>query len=708
MAQEIKALGESLLSQAKKRRKKLEKRQKIFSGLMLGVSVGNIFLRRQAEKRMNEFINSNAGVLQQRKAQFKQGINFWSDHEKMMQTYGMGTGDTNWEDAFTLKQKELYRKRDLDGLNLATKTLAVRQEFDKEVEEKIKDDIEAYGKKLDIFSNFKNIDNTEENRKLYLKPLTDNFVKAQKIIKKEGNVGNFLINKLRGKSGLEDITFEGTDTQLRLPKSFSDEDRDNFRKNIILNEAYLEKIDEANELVKYQPLSSELLKRTAGGLKGSDPVAGHETVIKNLLKDDKSANQYALAKIKFETTLSNSPINFRQIYVKLGKQKNVGREDRVRNQQMFVEDILTYSKQAKIAFDSNPDNEGEVKRDEFFIEQGIRQYLALNPTLSKGDNETPVPTNQSLNIYANMPFTMQSEGRQVEITPNKLLGRIREMVKQGNLEDAKENYLQIEKLLLDEEISQDMIEARNITLNTIRNSLELPNLGENIIDSDKPTLNTKKGQLELRKNKLEDLLSKELLKEESLQNDKLLNKYIEDLKLIDIEMERLDTIDNEELLKNQSSGENVTQRAVELVSFGDENAVEFLMEISKVESKYGTDPRTFQSDRISKGIFQIDPVALEEVQRRLDPNADVGANIRRYNEQLIESYNIDLSKITSDDLDKPLISAAVARAYLLSVPEALPKAGYDNREARARYWKTYYNTSEGAGTVDYYLNSTRI
>ena len=49
----------------------------------------------------------------------------------MMQTYGMGTGDTNWEDAFTLKQKELYRKRDLDGVNLATKTLAVRQEFDK-------------------------------------------------------------------------------------------------------------------------------------------------------------------------------------------------------------------------------------------------------------------------------------------------------------------------------------------------------------------------------------------------------------------------------------------------------------------------------------------------------------------------------------------------------------------------------------------------
>ena len=59
----IEQLGESLLAQAKSRRKKGEKRAKIFTGLMLGVQGANFLLRRQAKKRLDSFVNSNIGTV---------------------------------------------------------------------------------------------------------------------------------------------------------------------------------------------------------------------------------------------------------------------------------------------------------------------------------------------------------------------------------------------------------------------------------------------------------------------------------------------------------------------------------------------------------------------------------------------------------------------------------------------------------------------
>ena len=100
MAQDIKALGESLLAGARQRRKKEERKAKIFGGLMLGVSIGNHFLRQQAQKRMDKFVNSNVGLLKQRGRQFEEGVGFWSDHNSMMKSYGMGETDTDWENAF--------------------------------------------------------------------------------------------------------------------------------------------------------------------------------------------------------------------------------------------------------------------------------------------------------------------------------------------------------------------------------------------------------------------------------------------------------------------------------------------------------------------------------------------------------------------------------------------------------------------------------
>ena len=45
-------------------------------------------------------------------------------------------------------------------------------------------------------------------------------------------------------------------------------------------------------------------------------------------------------------------------------------------------------------------------------------------------------------------------------------------------------------------------------------------------------------------------------------------------------------------------------------------------------------------------------------------------------------------------------ACAMARLFYYRIPEPLPKAG--NIEAQAAYWKQYYNTPKGAGTVTQY------
>jgi hypothetical protein len=87
--------------------------------------------------------------------------------------------------------------------------------------------------------------------------------------------------------------------------------------------------------------------------------------------------------------------------------------------------------------------------------------------------------------------------------------------------------------------------------------------------------------------------------------------------------------------------------------------------------------------------------AYNEIMRRLDPNADVGANVRRYNEKLKNELGLDLTKMSYEDLEKPIVSIAFARAYLLTVDEPIPT----NIKEQGKYWKQYYNTSAGKGTA---------
>ena len=123
----------------------------------------------------------------------------------------------------------------------------------------------------------------------------------------------------------------------------------------------------------------------------------------------------------------------------------------------------------------------------------------------------------------------------------------------------------------------------------------------------------------------------------------------------------------------------------------------FLKRIAWVESKFGTDRRTFRTG-YHGGIWQIDLKAFRDTQ---DVNAHPGLT-EKY-QRIKNTFGIDWIMVPWSECRKPLYSALAAWLYLSNNPRPIPA----DVEGQAEYWKLYYNTSCGAGTVKKFLEDVK-
>ncbi|MGJ8863732.1 hypothetical protein ABFP36_25910, partial [Salmonella enterica subsp. enterica serovar Kentucky] len=73
----------------------------------------------------------------------------------------------------------------------------------------------------------------------------------------------------------------------------------------------------------------------------------------------------------------------------------------------------------------------------------------------------------------------------------------------------------------------------------------------------------------------------------------------------------------------------------------------------------------------------------------------------RYAPVLLNQFGIDLSRTVYAELrTSPLMAMLFCRLRYLAVSESIPATP----EARAAYWKKYYNTSAGKGTPQDYID----
>lgn len=377
----IEQLGESLLAQAKSRRKKEEKRGKLFGAALLGVQVGNMFLRKQAEKRANEFWTSNRGLIDKKTKQFQAGMNFWTDHNAMMKSYGMGATDTDWKNAFKQKQYDIYKQRELGKTKLSELNAEKLKEFENMVNPLIEDDIKAYEQKLELFRNFENIKDTEENKKLFLAPVTNKFAEAKKIIDKEANVGSYLLNKLGlRETGLETVTVEGQD--VLLPRRMSSEQKQVIVDNIKLNKMFLNNLDDIEKTVKYTPFTDEQISQFVSTSSWkSKPDSDFVAVINKAISEDNTTRlETPLGTFEYDTAIGNKK-TIRDIY------KHVFQKQQIEGATAFLDDVYAFSMEARKQYEANPENRGKPKSAEYFINIGFKEYIKKSNLISEEEKK---------------------------------------------------------------------------------------------------------------------------------------------------------------------------------------------------------------------------------------------------------------------------------------------------------------------------------
>ena len=226
----IEQLGESLLAQARQKSKKREKKAKLFTGAMLGVLGGNMYLRSKAKKRVKEINESFQPVLDTHVRRFNEGVDFWKKHKDLLDEQN----SNDWKEAYFNQELTKFKA----GKDFK-KDFETEKEIRNYVQEQIKDDIVAYQSQIDAYKDFKHFTTgtAKDNQTIYLRPIMKALAESQTKIANNANIGSALLTSLGLKekdhlqqivSGDTSVTVQGaTDQTVNKLASFLDSARTN-------------------------------------------------------------------------------------------------------------------------------------------------------------------------------------------------------------------------------------------------------------------------------------------------------------------------------------------------------------------------------------------------------------------------------------------------------------------------------------------------
>jgi len=403
----IEQLGESLLAQARDKNKKSKKKAKLFTGLMLGVQAGNAILRRQAEKRANEFWKSNQGVLNQRASQFEEGVKFWDGHRSLMKTYG-STGQDDWK---TAKKQELYDdyiKRDLGGVKPTTATDLAN--FKNNVDSKIQDDLLSYEQKLNSYSNFKNISTTarEKSKTAYVNTLRDKLEKSADTITKNDNVGNWLLSQvgIRKKADMQTTNILGGGSILTAG-GLSSEERKQLLKDFEESALLDKDIAEAKAMSQYQPMTQEEIQSyMPKGTTSVKPINSHSTSFGKALSEDPARRKESLLNRYRYTYNEKEGQTVRKIYESIA-------EESIQKATIFYNDVLTISRDLQLAYEADPSTT-DVIDAEYFVDLAVKEVIG---TPSENREE------ENFNLQTTMISVTASDGTTAEVPAGAIVSQ---------------------------------------------------------------------------------------------------------------------------------------------------------------------------------------------------------------------------------------------------------------------------------------------
>ena len=351
----IEQLGESLLAQARQKSKKREKKTKLFTGAMLGVLGGNMYLRSKAKKRVKQINESFQPVLDTHVRRFNEGVDFWSGFNSML-TRQNATVDT-WKEAHFNQELKKFKA----GQNFKD-DFNTEQEIRDYVREQIKDDQDVLQNKLNAYSEFKHYTKSKDDKTKYLRPINKALTESQIKIANNANVGSSLLKALGLKekdhlqriiSGDTSVTLEGVTDQTadKLAAFLSSQNQ---------NRLTLER-------------STGPLSETIYGVQSPDPLT-----LKSFYKEKK------VERFKTDTTV--------RTFVNENIEKNSGMGEKIKltlkdpnntedfSDEVFTETLTFHDLYSKLAGNKNSTEAYEFEKD--FIERASRK---AEYELARGD-----------------------------------------------------------------------------------------------------------------------------------------------------------------------------------------------------------------------------------------------------------------------------------------------------------------------------------
>tara|TARA_B100001939_G_scaffold273894_1_gene241826 strand:+ start:1414 stop:3252 length:1839 start_codon:yes stop_codon:yes gene_type:complete len=244
----IEELGESLLAQARSRRKKQEKKAKLFTGLMLGVQGANFLLRRRAKKRWDEINSGYTDLISSETQRLKDGVKFWSEHNQMLTQ--QKSSHEQWRDAYTAREREKLIKQ--YKLSANNNTI---EEINNIVNNLVKDDLEAYQKKIDAYSEFKSYKDTKEDITRYFAPVAKVMTETKDAIEKNASVGGKIASAL----GFDDykVDMDKEFNKVQIAGNIDTEDKKRFEKFLSTSTDNMTKLSQADDGVDYKLVMTE-------------------------------------------------------------------------------------------------------------------------------------------------------------------------------------------------------------------------------------------------------------------------------------------------------------------------------------------------------------------------------------------------------------------------------------------------------------------
>lgn len=142
--------------------------------------------------------------------------------------------------------------------------------------------------------------------------------------------------------------------------------------------------------------------------------------------------------------------------------------------------------------------------------------------------------------------------------------------------------------------------------------------------------------------------------------------------------------------------EHIIWPVLEDMGLASESAVELLILTAATESHMGKYIKQVRGPAL--GIYQMEPQSHDDVwENFLHYKADLSAKVRKW--ELEQAFPYDNSYQMAGNL---YYATAMARVFYLRFDKRLPD--HNDIEGLAQYWKKYWNTPLGAGTVEKAIN----